>query len=194
VSSQDFINANKRKGIDLTKYTPDGSVNITELPIGESGVLTSNGATSAPSWEACVGYTDEEAQDAVGNILQDSNEIRFTYDDDTPYITAMGKGKGIIFRVKISNINFDNFSIDSFIINNKSLPYTQNSNDSFVEIESNYFKSTESPEIYVDSKNKVIKEIDDSIITDQNFYPSWVIITSKNKKIKLIIANYQKTQ
>jgi hypothetical protein len=28
VSSQDFINANKRKGVDLTKYTPDGSVNI----------------------------------------------------------------------------------------------------------------------------------------------------------------------
>jgi hypothetical protein len=124
-------------------------------------------------------------------VYQEKNRIIATY---TPYITAMGKGKGIIFRVKISNINFDNFSIDSFIINNKSLPYTQNSNDSFVEIESNYFKSTESPEIYVDSKNKVIKEIDDSIITDQNFYPSWVIITSKNKKIKLIIANYQKTQ
>lgn len=28
VNSQEFINANKRKGVDLTKYTPDGSVNI----------------------------------------------------------------------------------------------------------------------------------------------------------------------
>lgn len=30
VNSQDFINANKRKGVDLTKYSPDGSVNINK--------------------------------------------------------------------------------------------------------------------------------------------------------------------
>lgn len=124
-------------------------------------------------------------------VYQEKHEINATY---TPYVTAMGKGKGIIFRVKISNISFDQWSVDSFIINNKSLPFTQNSNDSFVAIESNYFKSTESPEMYVDSKNKVLKEIDDAIIKDQNFYPSWVIITSKNKKIKLIIEKFKTTK
>lgn len=35
-----------------------------------------------------AGYTDEEAQDAVGTILTDSAEIDFTYNDATPSITA----------------------------------------------------------------------------------------------------------
>lgn len=34
------------------------------------------------------GYTDEQAQDAVGGILTDSDELDFTYNDDTPSITA----------------------------------------------------------------------------------------------------------
>lgn len=34
------------------------------------------------------GYTDEQAQDAVGTILVDSAEIDFTYNDATPSITA----------------------------------------------------------------------------------------------------------
>lgn len=41
--------------------------------------------------DAIVGggsYTDEQAQDAVGNILVDSSEIDFTYSDATPSITA----------------------------------------------------------------------------------------------------------
>jgi len=134
----------------------------------------------------CVSNSNQKTK-----VYQEEYKINATY---TPYVTAMGKGKGVIFRVKISNINFDQWSVDSFIINNKSLPFTQNSNDSFIAIESNYFKQIESPEMNIDSKNKVVKEIDDSIITDQNFYPSWVVITSQNKKIKLIIANYQKTQ
>jgi hypothetical protein len=33
-------------------------------------------------------YTDEDAQDAVGGILTDTSTIDFTYDDDTPEITA----------------------------------------------------------------------------------------------------------
>lgn len=35
-----------------------------------------------------VAYTDEEAQDAVGNILTDSSKIDFTYNDGVPSITA----------------------------------------------------------------------------------------------------------
>ena len=41
------------------------------------------------------GYTDEQAQDAVGNILTDSSEIDFTYDDATPSITASLKANSI---------------------------------------------------------------------------------------------------
>ncbi|MHC1591769.1 MAG: autotransporter outer membrane beta-barrel domain-containing protein [Candidatus Helarchaeales archaeon] len=40
-------------------------------------------------------YTDEEAQDAVGNILSDTSTIDFTYDDATPQITANVKASSI---------------------------------------------------------------------------------------------------
>jgi hypothetical protein len=40
-------------------------------------------------------YTDEQAQDAVGNILIDSSEIDFSYNDTTPSITASLKNNSI---------------------------------------------------------------------------------------------------
>lgn len=40
-------------------------------------------------------YTNEEAQDAVGNILDDGGDIDFTYDDVTPKITAIVKASTI---------------------------------------------------------------------------------------------------
>ncbi len=52
-------------------------------------VLTSNGAGTAPSYQAAAaGYSDEQAQDAVGTILVDSSSIDFTYNDGVPSITA----------------------------------------------------------------------------------------------------------
>jgi hypothetical protein len=46
-------------------------------------------ASGLPSWApAAAGYTDEQAQDAVGFILLDTVEIDFTYDDGTPNISA----------------------------------------------------------------------------------------------------------
>ncbi len=48
-----------------------------------------NATTGAGNWVAApAGYTDEQAQDAVGNILVDSSKIDFTYSDATPSITA----------------------------------------------------------------------------------------------------------
>ncbi len=46
-------------------------------------------AAGAAVWQTLgAGYTDEEAQDAVGTILADSTRINFTYTDATPEITA----------------------------------------------------------------------------------------------------------
>ena len=129
------------------------------------------------------------------NIKSQANknayETEATY---TPYLTAMGKGKGIIFRVKFLNNNAANISVDSFIVNNKSLPFILKNNNNFIEIESNYLKSKKAPSFSDDSKSGITKEIEDPIIIDQKFYPSWVIITSNNEKIKLIIENYKNTQ
>lgn len=53
-----------------------------------SGVLTNDGSGNLTWSAAPSGYTDEQAQDAVGNILVDSSEIDFTYNDGVPSITA----------------------------------------------------------------------------------------------------------
>jgi hypothetical protein len=52
--------------------------------------------------ENASGYTDENAQDAVGNILLDSSTIDFNYNDATPTITADVKDNAIS-EVKILN-------------------------------------------------------------------------------------------
>jgi len=53
-------------------------------------------------------YTDEMAQDAVGNILTDTATIDFTYNDTTPSITADVKDDSITFA-KMQNIGADHF-------------------------------------------------------------------------------------
>ena len=63
--------------------------------IGSSGnVLQVSGGI--PVWAApATGYTDEQAQDAVGGILVDSAEIDFTYNDGTPSISAVLIATGV---------------------------------------------------------------------------------------------------
>lgn len=49
-------------------------------------------------------YTDELAQDAVGTILSDAGDIDFTYDDLTPFISAVIKAAAVTFA-KMQNID-----------------------------------------------------------------------------------------
>lgn len=49
------------------------------------------------------GYTDEQAQDAVGGILDDGGDIDFTYDDATPKITAVVKSDAVTYA-KLQNV------------------------------------------------------------------------------------------
>lgn len=76
-----------------------GSGTATLLDFLDEDDLTSNSATAVASQQSIKayvdaqvgggGYTDEQAQDAVGGILVDSSEIDFTYNDATPSITAV---------------------------------------------------------------------------------------------------------
>jgi len=43
-----------------------------------------------------VGYTDEQAQDAVGSILVDSSTVDFTYNDAAPSITATARTREVL--------------------------------------------------------------------------------------------------
>lgn len=63
----------------------------TRLPVGVDGQIILADSTQATGmrWGAApAGYSDEQAQDAVGTILVDSSTIDFTYTDATPSITA----------------------------------------------------------------------------------------------------------
>lgn len=67
---------------------------LLPVPIGDPGdvltVVTNGDGDDVPSWEpATGGYTNEQAQDAVGGILTDSSSIDFTYDDAPNTITAI---------------------------------------------------------------------------------------------------------
>jgi hypothetical protein len=85
-----------------------GTLDNYEVVNGTAGhVLTSNGAGSAPSFQAAAGggsYTDEEAQDAVGTILTDTATVNFTYTDATPAITADVNDDSITYD-KLQNIS-----------------------------------------------------------------------------------------
>ena len=56
--------------------------------LGDSTTKIATTAFVSSAITAGGGYTDEAAQDAVGNILIDSGRIDFTYTDATPSITA----------------------------------------------------------------------------------------------------------
>lgn len=60
-----------------------------------------------------IAYTDEQAQDAVGNILIGSPTIDFTYDDSTPNITATVKTNSITATELSNSINISEFINDS---------------------------------------------------------------------------------
>jgi hypothetical protein len=63
----------------------------------------SNVTTGAGNWAAApAGYTDEQAQDAIGTILTDTATIDLTYNDATPSITA-DVIDGSISNVKIAS-------------------------------------------------------------------------------------------
>ena len=107
-----------------------------------------------------------------------------------PYTTAMGKGKGIIFRINIVNKLSRKCSIDSFFVNSKSLPFTVKNNSNGISLESNYLENTSEPTLNKDGSTNKPKEIDDEIITQHKFSPSSILINESGNKIKLRIETF----
>ena len=107
----------------------------------------------------------------------------------------MGKGKGIIFKINISNIASVNMQIDSFYVNGKLMEFVINKkNETLLELEANYLKSVQEPGFSTDLKDNQVKEITDDLIVNHQFYPSWIIVTNNHQKIKLNIDNYKNSK
>ncbi len=112
------------------------------------------------------------------------------------YQTAMGKGKGIIFRLTISNSNLKNdFTIDSFYVHNKSLPFIIKKIKNGMTLESNYLLSKPEPSLSSDTKKtENIIQNNDVIIDKHLFTPSWVIINHEGKTNKILINKFDKIE
>lgn len=88
---------------DLADITDAGTVAAVDLSGNASEFLKGDG-----SWAAGGGgYTDEQAQDAVGSILSDAGDIDFNYDDAAPNITATVKSDAVTYG-KMQNVSATN--------------------------------------------------------------------------------------
>lgn len=78
------------------------SAPIGVLPTADAELATKEYVDDAVT--AGGGYTDENAQDAVGGILADDGDVDFTYDDATPKITGAVKNDAITYA-KMQNVS-----------------------------------------------------------------------------------------
>lgn len=86
-----LVGAVARGSVIVGNSTPAWSA----LTIGAATTVFTSDGTDA-SWQpAAAGYTDEQAQDAVGTILTDSASIDFTYNDGANTITAVVLPAGV---------------------------------------------------------------------------------------------------
>lgn len=83
------------------------SVSDTLTVVAGSGItLTTDASTDTLTItnDNPTAYTDEQAQDAVGNILTDTATIDFTYTDGGPTITADVKNSSIDLTTKVTGV------------------------------------------------------------------------------------------
>jgi hypothetical protein len=111
-----------------------------------------------------------------------------------PYVNGTGTSKGILFRVKMAQKEKKNFTIDSFYVHAKPVPFiTKNTSDG-IWVEANYVKVTAEPLLGENGKVKDPKQDEDEIITQQKFYPSWILVSDGGRRVKIRIEKYQLQQ
>ncbi len=82
----------------------DSTTDTLTIVAGANITITTDAAADSITITGGAGYTNEEAQDAVGTILTDTATIDFTYDDATPTITADVINSSISYS-KIQNVS-----------------------------------------------------------------------------------------
>ncbi len=73
-----------------------GNDGVVQSVVAGSNVTVDATDPANPIVSAAAGYTDEQAQDAVGTILSDAGDIDFTYVDATPAISAVIRGNTVM--------------------------------------------------------------------------------------------------
>jgi hypothetical protein len=110
------------------------------------------------------------------------------------YHTALGAGRGIIFRVPIPAEMRENYAVDSFYLSGRQQNFSMRTILDTVYLESNYFVSAPSRTVGEPiGEHKNIAQIvsNDSILSKQKFYPSWIIFSGKKGVKRIDIINYK---
>lgn len=99
ISDSTFVNATVTDTLFLTGDTITDVQKVTGAA-GENYILSSKAYVDS-TVSAASGYTDEDAQDAIGAILDDGTlgDIIFTYTDATPTIHATVKDNSIVLPI-----------------------------------------------------------------------------------------------
>jgi hypothetical protein len=109
------------------------------------------------------------------------------------YHSAMGSGKGIIFRVTIPSSLENIITIDSFYLHEKSYPFTLLKSQNRTLLEANYYLPVLPPSYANNQIQQSVtlgQKITDSIIINHLFYPSWITVSGKSGKQKIEISLY----
>jgi hypothetical protein len=108
-------------------------------------------------------------------------------------IRGAAKGKGIVFRVQVSQPDVRKFTIDSFYVNNRPVKFAvRQVEKGTYTLASVYLKDIPDSlnRIYAGAGFSMIENTD-AVINDHSFYPSWVVIRYGKKSYSRInIAQY----
>jgi hypothetical protein len=123
------------------------------------------------------GYTDEQAQDAVGYILADTRHVSFTYDDPTPYISAT------------VDSTYVTFSLDTLFIGGDTILNTL-----IADYDTTGFLITENQ--ISDLQNYLTTEVDGSTTNELNTGMSWnngtntIAVTDAGGSVDAVITGF----
>ena len=110
------------------------------------------------------------------------------------YHTALGAGKGILFRIPIPASMVEQYATDSFYLGGKSQAFSIRTIGDTMYLESTYFVSAPIPTVgEATDEHKDFAQIiaNDAILTKRQFYPSWIIFSGKQGAKRIDILNYK---
>jgi hypothetical protein len=110
-----------------------------------------------------------------------------------PYHSAMGSGRGILFKINITDLRKTDFKIDSFYLNGHTVPFNVIESDNASYLECDYYKSVPRIGYNPNQQNNNVNrfnDINDSIIMSHKFYPSWILIANKSRRQRLDVETF----
>lgn len=123
-----------------------------------------------------------------GGVRKSDNSLSGTF---FAYHTALGAGRGILFKVAIPAPILKHYSIDSFYLGGKPQAFLLRTIRDTLHLESTYFVSAPIRSVgepagpQSDSSQKISNE---AILVKRQFSPSWIVVSGKkgNKRIDII--------